>query len=189
MLSLRQPSAAHLARLAAAAETSELTYPELGATARPLPGGYQHGRWETDLGPYDEARFGRLADAMERWQIQLSAGLAVWPAGPVRPGLTFALALPLPAGWALAAGRVVYVTSEPGRRGFAYGTLPRHPECGEEAFHLVRAGGRLRLEIVSFSRPQHPLARLGAPAARALQRRANEAYLTGMQAYARALRP
>ena len=30
--------------------------------------------------------------------------------------------------------RVVYVIDEPSRRGFAYGTLPGHPESGEEAF-------------------------------------------------------
>jgi uncharacterized protein (UPF0548 family) len=28
--------------------------------------------------------------------------------------------------------RVVYVLDEPERRGFAYGTLPGHPESGEE---------------------------------------------------------
>ena len=33
--------------------------------------------------------------------------------------------------------RVVYVVDEPDRRGFAYGTLPGHPESGEELF-LVR---------------------------------------------------
>lgn len=30
--------------------------------------------------------------------------------------------------------RVVYTVTESRRRGFAYGTLPGHPECGEEAF-------------------------------------------------------
>ncbi len=30
--------------------------------------------------------------------------------------------------------RVVYVIDEPDRRGFAYGTLPGHPESGEELF-------------------------------------------------------
>ena len=30
--------------------------------------------------------------------------------------------------------RVVYVIDEPLRKGFAYGTLPGHPETGEEAF-------------------------------------------------------
>ncbi|HEV8560641.1 MAG TPA: DUF1990 family protein [Actinophytocola sp.] len=37
-----------------------------------------------------------------------------------------------------APGRVVHVVEEEHRRGFAYGTLPGHPECGEEAFLLER---------------------------------------------------
>jgi uncharacterized protein (UPF0548 family) len=34
--------------------------------------------------------------------------------------------------------RIVYVIDEPDRRGFAYGTLPGHPERGEEAFIISR---------------------------------------------------
>lgn len=30
--------------------------------------------------------------------------------------------------------RVVYLVAEPARPGFAYGTLPRHPERAEEVF-------------------------------------------------------
>jgi uncharacterized protein (UPF0548 family) len=184
MFSARRPSADQLARLVAGQGGRELNYAEHGATAGELPAGYHHDRWDADLGRYDEAEFTRLADAIGNWQVQLGAGMTVYPAEPARPGLTFALALPLPAGWATAAGRVVYVTSEPGRRGFAYGTLPGHPERGEEAFHLVRSDSRMLLEIVAFSRPAHPLARLGAPVARALQARANRAYLAGMRAAA-----
>jgi uncharacterized protein (UPF0548 family) len=186
MFSARRPSADQLARLVAGQGARELTYAEHGATAAELPPGYHHDRWRADLGRYDEAGFTRLADAIERWQVQLGAGMTVYPAEPVRPGLTFALALPLPAGWVTAAGRVVYVTSEPGRRGFAYGTLPGHPERGEEAFHLVRRDSRTLLEIVAFSRPAHPLARLGTPVARALQARTNRAYVAGMHAAAAA---
>ncbi|GAA4732513.1 hypothetical protein GCM10023350_14890 [Nocardioides endophyticus] len=36
--------------------------------------------------------------------------------------------------------RVVYVVDEPERAGFAYGTLPGHPETGEELFLLSRLG-------------------------------------------------
>jgi uncharacterized protein (UPF0548 family) len=184
MFFVRRPSAGYLARLVADQDTCELTYAEPGATAGEMPPGYHHDRWKADLGRYDDARFARLADAIAHWQIQLGAGLSVFPAEPVRPGLTFALSFRLPAGWVAAAGRVVYVTSQPDRRGFAYGTLPGHPERGEEAFHLVRDDSRMLLEIVAFSRPQHPLARLGAPVARRLQAQTNRAYLAGMRAAA-----
>ena len=95
--------------------------------------------------------------------------------------MTFALWFRLPGAYATAAGRVVYVTSEPGRAGFAYGTLPAHPERGEEAFHLVRQGDRLLFRVRAFSQPRHPLARLGAPVSRILQVRVNQAYLKTMR--------
>jgi uncharacterized protein (UPF0548 family) len=66
--------------------------------------------------------------------------------------------------------RVVYVVDEPGRRGFAYGTLPGHPERGEEAFVVERmADGSVWLVIRAFSRPAGPLIWLGYPIARLLQ--------------------
>ncbi|MES1212412.1 MAG: DUF1990 domain-containing protein [Leifsonia sp.] len=50
--------------------------------------------------------------------------------------------------------RVVYVIDEPDRKGFAYGTLPGHPERGEESFVVERrADESVWLTIRSFSRP------------------------------------
>ena len=55
------------------------------------------------------------------------------------------------------------VTDQPEEYGFAYGTLPAHPEQGEEAFHVARRSGRLVFTVTAFSRPRHPAARLGGP--------------------------
>ena len=64
-------------------------------------------------------------------------------------------------------GRIVYVTDEPHRFGFAYGTLPAHPEQGEEAFHIeTDSHGMVRFVVTAFSRPRHSLARIGSPVAR-----------------------
>jgi uncharacterized protein (UPF0548 family) len=53
-----------------------------------------------------------------------------------------------------APARVVYVVDEPTRRGFAYGTLPGHPEDGEEAFIVERGDdGSVWLVLRAFSRP------------------------------------
>lgn len=163
----------------------ELTYSEHGATAGEMPPGYHHDEWEADLGPFSPDTFGRLADELRRWRAQTGSGLTIYPGEPVRPGLTFALWFRLPAAYATAAGRVVYLTDEPDRSGFAYGTLPAHPEQGEEAFHLVREADRLLFRVRAFSRPRHPLARLGAPVSRTLQRRMNQAYLETMREAAR----
>jgi len=52
--------------------------------------------------------------------------------------------------------RVVYLIDEPNRRGFAYGTLPGHPESGEEAFIVDQTeDGSVWLEIRSISRPSN----------------------------------
>jgi uncharacterized protein (UPF0548 family) len=186
VFSLRKPSAGKLARLVAEQSELELTYPEQGATEGEMPAGYHHDQWQADLGPFSEDKFERLAAGLSRWQVQLGSGMTITPAGPVSPGLTFALSFGLTDdfGYAVASGRVVYVTEEPDRAGFAYGTMPDHPERGEEAFHLVRQGASLLFVVRAFSRPQHPLARLGAPVARIMQRRMNHRYLAVMRAAA-----
>jgi uncharacterized protein (UPF0548 family) len=99
------------------------------------------------------------------------AGEAVYaPSGAplLRPGDTARMRM---AFWPFRIpARVVYVVDEPGRRGFAYGTLPGHPERGEEAFiveHL--ADDSVWLVIRAFSRPAGPLVWIGAPFARLLQ--------------------
>ena len=168
MFSLHRPSAEELSRIVSEQERCQLTYPEHGATDGTMPAGYHHDQWEADLGSFEQARFDQLAAALDRWQAQLGAGLTIFPAEPVRAGLTFAFTFRLPAVHVVAAGRIVYVTTEPGRRGFAYGTLPCHPEQGEEAFHVVRDGSRILFRVTTFSRPRHPIVRLGAPVSRAL---------------------
>lgn len=74
------------------------------------------------------------------------------------------------------------VVDEPDRYGFAYGTLPLHPEEGEEAFLVERGdAGEVRFRIVAFSRPSHWAARLGGPVSRRVQQRALRAYLDALQ--------
>ena len=180
MFSLRRPSRADLARIVAEQGGRELSYPEQGATAGTMPTGFRHDQWETDLGAFDAAAFERLAVALSHWQAQIGAGLTIYPPDEVRPGLTFALCFRVAGLYVTAAGRVVYLISELDRRGFAYGTLPHHPEQGEETFQLIRDGKRMLFRVTSFSRPRHPLARLGGPVSRAIQARTNRAYLTAI---------
>ena len=81
----------------------------------------------------------------------------------------------------VAPCRVVYIVDEPDRFGFAYGTLPGHPEQGEEAFVVAKADdGAVRFTITAFSRPKEALARLGGPVTRFVQKRATKAYLDAM---------
>lgn len=189
VFSLVRPPDEVLSDLVREQAASDLSYREAGATAGPMPSGYRHDRWQTDLGAFGEGAFAKLASALANWQPQRGAGLQVFPGGPVTRGLTFVLVVPLPVGYATAAGRVIYITDQPQEYGFAYGTLPAHPEQGEEAFHVSRDGGRLIFTVTAFSRPRHPAARLGRPVTRALQLRTNRSYLRAMRRAAGAERP
>lgn len=186
MLSVRKPSEESLRELLAAAERAAPTYPEVGATRAPeLPGGYRHDRYEALVGNGSSA-FERAAEALRTWQAQLGAGVEVYPRDSrVEEGATVVLLLR--AGlWAPAPCRVVYVDEEADSAGFAYGTLPGHPECGEAAFRLLRDGDeQVRFEVRSFSRRVDPMARLGAPLARLAQTRVTRRYLDALTEAAR----
>jgi uncharacterized protein (UPF0548 family) len=88
----------------------------------------------------------------------------------VRPGDTAVLLLGVGILSARIPIRVVYVIDEPTRRGFAYGTLPGHPESGEEAFIVeLRDDDSVWLTIRAFSRPAAAWLWLGYPILRLLQ--------------------
>jgi uncharacterized protein (UPF0548 family) len=86
----------------------------------------------------------------------------------IRPGDTAFLKWML---WpAKIPARVVYVIDEPDRKGFAYGTLPGHPERGEEAFVVERrADESVWLVIRAFSRPANAFFWASYPALRLMQ--------------------
>lgn len=66
--------------------------------------------------------------------------------------------------------RVVYVVDEADRKGFAYGTLPGHPERGEESFIVERRpDDSVWLVIRAFSRPASAMFWAAFPALRILQ--------------------
>jgi uncharacterized protein (UPF0548 family) len=161
-----------------------LTYAPVGATRDGLP--------PADALPPDAGRqqrtrvvgrggatYERAADAVLSWQVQRRAGLRVEAAHDVAtvrgdvllrlgPAWTGRLALAIPC-------RVVWVERQPRRAGFAYGTLPGHPEHGEEAFVVEHGDDDLvRFTIRAYSWQAWRLARLAAPAARLAQRVATE---------------
>ena len=77
---------------------------------------------------------------------------------------------------------IVAVVDEPDRFGFAYGTLPVHPERGEEAFLVVRDdAGNVRFDVEGVSRPSLRFGRALGPIADRLQHRAVRRYLSAMK--------
>jgi uncharacterized protein (UPF0548 family) len=77
---------------------------------------------------------------------------------------------------------VVYVIDDADRRGFAYGTLPGHPESGEELFAVRYAPStdEVHAEVVAFSRHATWWSRLGSPVTSLAQRVITTRYLTAL---------
>jgi uncharacterized protein (UPF0548 family) len=174
---------ADLGRIADDAATAVPTYQDVGATlsSEPMPPGFRHDRYEVILGGADGGAFERGCRGLREWAAHVGAGFVVEPDQPPSEGATVAVAAPLGPLTAVAVCRIVSVVDEPDRYGFAYGTLPGHPERGEEAFVVERAGdGGALFRIIAFSRPSELLARLGGPVTRALQQRATRRYLTAL---------
>jgi uncharacterized protein (UPF0548 family) len=121
-------------------------------------------------GTYTPVSFGHDGEPVAPASIE-AAGEAVYaPDGSaaLRPGDTAVLRIGL---WPLDAPvRVVYVVDEPRRRGFGYGTLPGHPERGEEAWIIEhRADDSVWMTIRAFSRPAHWIYWVGYPITRLVQ--------------------
>lgn len=159
-----------------------LTYPEVGATRGTLPHGYDHLQRTREVGR-GEADFRRAGAELMDWRLQRAAGFEVDASTPtIVPGTRVRLTLgprSLPRRLRPSFGcEVVYVVDEPHRIGFAYGTLPGHPESGEERFCVeLRPDGTVELSVTAFSRPDTWWSRLGSPVARLAQRRITETYL------------
>src|SRR5262249_31268900 len=138
---------------------SRLTYSEVGATAGELPARHHHLTRRVMIGRGPQV-FADAAADVAGWQVQLRAGLTVSASAPTAtPGTVAVLSLgvgPLRLG---APCRVVYAVDEPRRQGFAYGTLPGHPESGEEAFIVEHHGDdTVSFTITAFSRPSSAIA-------------------------------
>jgi uncharacterized protein (UPF0548 family) len=77
--------------------------------------------------------------------------------------------------------RVLEVIDEPRRQGFAYGTLPGHPEAGEERFILEQLDdGHILFTITAYSRPASTLAKAAGPISRAAQSFMTQRYLRAL---------
>ncbi|WP_075018069.1 DUF1990 domain-containing protein [Actinacidiphila rubida] len=148
----------------------DLTYPQPGLTSEngpPAPPGFHTLRLSTRL---PEGSFDAAADALFGWRMHRAVPLlTIAPQQPpAAPGVDVVLRL----GPLAAPCRVVWAEREEHRAAFAYGTLPGHPECGEEAFVLRRdpSGGPVTFTIVAVSRPAAWYARAAGPLGRGLQR-------------------
>ncbi|MGI5219677.1 DUF1990 family protein [Nocardia sp. CA-290969] len=165
--------------MTSSAEQPPFTYAEVGATRGALPAGYHHVRVRRRLG-HGRADFERFGDAVLAYRMQRGLHLLADAQAPrAEPGARVTVRLGFGRLGVLAPCRVVYVLDEEDRRGFAYGTLPGHPESGEELFAVEYdpATSAVYGVVTAFSRPAAWYTRLGGPIGRGVQRLAAEAYV------------
>jgi uncharacterized protein (UPF0548 family) len=160
-----------------------LTYAEVGASVGPLPPGYHHVVHSRTIGR-GRVDFERAARSLMHWGLQRGAGLAVTSSSDrIEPG-TVAVVRLGPGPLAVRAPvRVVLVVDEPGRAGFAYGTLPGHPESGEELFVVdIAPDDSVTLSIRGFSRTRRWWAWPAGPVIRMVQRGITRRYVRALGA-------
>lgn len=141
-----------------------------------MPRGYHLVGFRRRLGGRE--LFDQAVEFVLGYGMQRGAGFEVSASTPVAaPGTEVKMRARYGPIRVTAPTRVVYVLEEQDRGGFAYGTLPGHPESGEELFLVERVGDETWVEVRAFSRPGRWFTRLGSPVVRLLQQRATIAYL------------
>lgn len=191
MFLLGRPSRARIQAYLASERGRSFSYDEVGATSGKLPeGGYAIDDYGAALGA-GEACFERAAAALARFANYPPGFTHVVSDGDREPapGLVFVAHIEHLGFHSLNSCRVIDVIDERAtkrRYGYSLGTLLGHEEQGEEKFLVRRdeATDVVRYEVLAFSRPRSPLARLGAPFTRVLQRRFHAETCAAMRAAA-----
>jgi uncharacterized protein (UPF0548 family) len=171
--------------LVEALQGAQPTYRDLGGTiAGRRPEGFRHERDEMELG-HGHKVFRRAVEGLKAWEAHHVPGVRVFPIGQdIHPGATVAVTLGTPFLALLAPCRIINVIDEEARWGFAYGTLPGHPEQGEEAFVVsMSLDETVQFEVVAFSRPADVLVRLSGPIGRSIQKGGTNGYLRALRRF------
>jgi uncharacterized protein (UPF0548 family) len=175
MLSFRRPSPEQITAFLRRQNSLDFSYDAVGTTATNPPAGYaaRHDRVQIGTGM---AAFIAGTEALKQWRQFRIGWVEAFPeTTPIRVGESVAVIAKTFGIWSLNACRIVYVIDKQGpqyRFGFAHGTLPDHAASGEERFLIeMDAEGNVWYEIDAFSRPSHPLTKLGLPVFRRIQQK------------------
>ncbi|HEX6496970.1 MAG TPA: DUF1990 domain-containing protein [Acidobacteriaceae bacterium] len=178
MFFLTRPTAQRIDRFRQMAKHESFSYPEVGATlGEALPARYNVDHNRIRLGE-GLPLFEHAYIALQAWRMfELGWVELIHAPEAITPGQTVLVLAHTLGLYSLSASRVISMIDEDNglmrRRGFSYGTLQHHVERGEERFSVEYHYGddSVWYDILAFSVPQHPLARLGYPLSRAAQRR------------------
>ena len=172
MFFLRKPSATKLDELIARHRTTRLSYTAVLATQGKTPPGYTFDHNRICLGSREQT-WERACAGLRDWVMFDLGWTEAWPPGaPIDVGTPIAMIARHFGFYSVNISRIVYLVGEADRFGFAYGTTFAHVESGEERFLIERfPDGSVWYDLLAFSRPRHPLVRLGSSVARILQKR------------------
>lgn len=179
---LSRPSETLLAGLRDAAGSHALTYPGEGGSLDGVhPDAFHwHESEVTVNAEWDTARA-----AIRQWAGHRGVGGLLAPrVPPLAKGSTMAFGVPVFGIWATGTCRIVRSFDDGRTFGFAYGTLPHHPEQGEEMFAVRNNDdGTVTFRIAAFSRPGDVVTRSIGPIGRVVQRAMTRRYLLGFADY------
>lgn len=153
--------------------SADLTYDAVGITSAALrsdahptdhlaPPGFRTLRVDMPLGA---ATYERAVAALFSWRMH--GALPLFHVAPTTEEAAPGVRVTVQLGPLRAPCEVVWAVREENHAGFAYGTLPGHPESGEEAFVLRRLpDDQVTFTVLAVSRPATWYIRAAGPAAR-----------------------
>ncbi|MBO1755352.1 DUF1990 domain-containing protein [Allobranchiibius sp. CTAmp26] len=169
-------------------DRQSLTYAPVGLTrgGTPVPEGMHVSGTSRIVGGPEV--FERACEFVLGLGMQRALGASVQaPDRPLEVGDTVVMVLGARGRGLRIPTRVVYVVQEEDRRGFAYGTLPGHPERGEELFLVERLpSGETRVSVSAVSAPGRWFTRAAGPLGRVVQRGASWRYVDSVRRHCRA---
>jgi uncharacterized protein (UPF0548 family) len=184
MFVFRRPTEERVRQYLLSLKDAPLSYGAVGCTREsqkeePIPRGFNQDHERVVLGKGEET-YRRACQAVRTWQMMPPSVVQPCPAGvPIEEGGMVAnifRAWTL-GGWLVLPTRILYLVDEATddftRSGFAYGTVQGHWEHGEERFLVEwdRRDDSVWYDLLVFSRPRHPLAKLAYPYTRYEQAR------------------
>lgn len=174
MFLLHRPSIKEVERFLAESRELPLSYSPAGLTKEPRAG-FDLDEQVTIIGS-GEAAFLRATMALAEWKHFDIGWAELFPKrSSIEMGTVVAVQFNHLGFWSLNGCRVVEPFDMRGEleRGFVYGTLTNHAECGEELFQVCfrPETGDVLYRILAVSKPRATLARLGYPFVRFLQAR------------------
>lgn len=187
-LRLGRPSDDLLGLIHQQARAAQPTYDHIGSTLDPQRWDGPDVRSESTTVGRGAADFTSARTALRTWVPQLALGAdRALASRSVAHGETVVLLLRIGPIHVVVPNRIVAVIDEPRRFAFAYGTLPGHPERGEESFTVeYLPDDTVRATIRVEAGPGTVAARAVAPAVVRLQVVALRRYLRAIADHVRA---